>query len=178
MMKVGVRFSFLLGLIVVVGLLTSANASAFEGSLGFGPFLPSRIGGVREVMNGWGARFGMPTAKGFFEIEYYNAHGEGVNYHTVAFDYRLDVVGEDAMATLPVFLRLGLHADSFQPVGQLDYRTSGGWHYGGGFRVPLGDPGGGFALRAEFIQRFSPGNSLIVLVGFSFMTGREASGKP
>lgn len=164
--------------VIVVTLFAGAVTNAADLGVGFGPFLPSKIGGVREVMNGWAARAGLETSLGFFETEFYNAHGDGANYNTVAFDYRLDVLGQGAMKDMPVFLLLGFHADSYSPAGLTDYRTSGGWHYGGGFRMPLGGASSRFALRADFKQRFSPGTSLIVLVGISFMTGSSGSEQP
>jgi hypothetical protein len=162
---------------VAITAVTSLTHAADYG-VGFGPFLPSKIGGVSEVMNGWAVRAGLATSLGFFETEFFNAHGDGANYNTVAFDYRLDVMSSSAMKDLPVFLLLGFHADSYSPTGTTSYRTSGGWHYGGGFRMPLGGVGSRFALRADFKQRFSPGTSLIVLIGFSFMTGARDSEKP
>ncbi len=157
----------------------SRPASGYELGMSVGPFLPSRIGGVREVINGWAARVGMPTTRGNFEIEYYNARGSGLEYHTVAFDYRLDLISrgtEQAVSDFPVHFLLGFHADSYQPLNQSDYRTSGGWHYGGGLQIPLGGPQSQIAIRAEFKHRFSPGTSLIVLVGLNFLLGTGETG--
>jgi MFS transporter, PAT family, beta-lactamase induction signal transducer AmpG len=171
-----------LGLVLSIGTLSiglaPSRAEAFEVGVGFGPFLPSRIGGVREVMNGWGARTGFPTSKGFFELEFYNAHSDGSNYHTLAFDYRLDVMPSGPNVPMPVFFLLGFHGDYYSPRDIADYRQSGGWHYGGGVRIPLGGATSGNFLRADFKHRFSPGSSLIVLVGFSFSTGPDGDTKP
>lgn len=154
-----------------------ASAEAMEFGVGFGPFLPSRIGGVREILNGWALRGGVSTAKGFFELEHFNGHGDGINYHTSSFDYRLDVVGSGAMTDITVHFILGFHADYYQPsfldtTLDTSYRWSGGWHYGGGLRLPLGGP---LSLRADFKQRFSPGQSLTVLVGLGFALGADTS---
>lgn len=157
-------------------LFATPSAHAVEIGVGFGPFLPNRIGGVREVMNGWASRLSFDSSLGCFEIEYFNAHGDGANYHTATFDYRLDVKGEGGLSDLPVFLILGLHADSYSPTDIPTYKTMGGWHYGGGFRVPLSDKSP-FSLRADFKQRFSPGNSLIVLIGFTYLTGSSSQEK-
>ena len=162
-------------------LLSSPAQGETEYGLAFGPFLPSKIGGVREVINGWAARVGLPTTRGNFEIEYFNAHGSGIHYHTVAFDYRLDLISRSSgptSADFPVHFLLGFHADSYQPATLGDYRTSGGWHYGGGLQIPLGGAESPVAIRAEFKHRFSPGTSLIVLVGLNFMTGSRDAGTP
>ena len=172
---------YLLGLTFGFGLLVSPSVFGYELGLSFGTFLPSRIGGVREVMNGWASRITMPSSHGNFEIEYFNARGGGSSYHTVAFDYRLDLIPRGETATVsdfPVHFLLGFHADSYQPLNLTDYRTSGGWHYGGGLQFPLGGPQSQVAIRAEFKHRFSPGTSLIVLVGLSFLTGSSDSGTP
>ena len=164
-----------------VATLASRSASAYEFGLSFGPFLPIHIGGTREVMNGWAGRVGIPSERGNFEIEYFNAHGSGVHYHTLAFDYRLDLISRSntsGLSEFPVHFLLGFHADSYQPLDQSTYNTSGGWHYGGGLQIPLGGPQSAVAIRAEFKHRFSPGTSLIVLVGLNFFTGSSDAGTP
>ena len=148
-----------------------------EFGAGFGPFLPFRISGVREVLNGWSARVGTRTSKGVFEVDYYNAHGDGNDYHTVDFDFRLDVASNDTMPDMPAFLLLGLNADMWRSdTTEGQYRKSGGWHYGGGLRIPIGGSNSPLTMRADFKHRFGPGNSLIVLVGFAFATGTSTSG--
>lgn len=158
---------------VLVTLILPTSGFPYELGVGFGPFLPSRIGGVREVMNGWALRSGVDTSKGFFELELFTAHGGGADYSTAAFDFRLDIGGTGEPSPLPVHFKLGLHIDGYRPIYQgvqQDLKFSGGWHYGGGFRVPLGEITGPLALRADFKHRFSPGSSLIVLIGFSYST--------
>ncbi len=152
--------------------------AATEFGVGFGPILPSRIAGVREVLNGWGSRVGMITSKGFFELEYFNAHGDAIDYHTVSLDYRLDVVNKDVMPELKVHFVLGFHGDYFRPSFSTEFRQGGGWHYGGGVRIPLGGIDSHFQLRGDFKHRFGPGNSLIVLVGFIFTTGSDTPENP
>ncbi len=155
-----------------------SRAEAIEVGVGFGPLLPSRIRGVREVMNGWGARLGTMTSKGTFEFEVFNATSDGSKYNSLSFDYRLDVFSNDASAPLPVHFLLGAHGDYYTPRDVDSYKWSGGWHYGGGIRIPLAGDTESFALRADFKHRFGPGNSLIVLVGFSFSTPEGGAGTP
>jgi hypothetical protein len=159
-------------------LFSSQTFAAAEYGVGFGPFLPFRIAGVREVLNGWGGHAGVQTSKGFFEVDYFSAHGDGIDYHTVGFDYRLDVANKEILPEMLVHFVLGFNADYFKPATTMDYRQSGGWHYGGGVRIPLGGTTSPFLLRADFKQRFGPGNSLIVQVGFIFVTGSDGPEKP
>ncbi len=148
--------------LLLTGLKASATAAAsYEVGVGFGPLLPSRIAGVREILNGWALRGAVHTAKGVFECEVFNGRGEGDAYTSAMFDYRIDF-GDEA-ATIPIHFLVGLHLDGIQPADQ-GLRTAGGWHYGGGLSLPVV---GDFRFRSDFKHRFSPGNSLIVLVGFS-----------
>lgn len=162
-----------------VVLFPSAKAFAVtEYGINFGPFLPTRIPGVREVLNGWGGHAGLLTSKGFFEVDYFSGHGDDTDYHTMNFDYRLDVINKEVLPELTVHFVLGFNADYYRPAGLSEYRQSGGWHYGGGVRLPLGGPKSAFQLRGDFKHRFGPGNSLLVLVGFSYTTGLESPEKP
>ena len=136
---------------------------SYEYGVGFGPLLPSRIAGVREVMNGWALRGSVYTSNGVFEVEWFNAISDGVRYNSNNLDYRLDIDDSGALKSLPVHFMLGVHLDMFQTPSS-GSKTAGGWHYGGGVSLPMTDS---TFLRADFKQRFSPGQSLIVLVGFS-----------
>ncbi len=160
---------------------TPSKSHAGEFGLSFGSFLPSRIGGVREIMNGWAARTGLSGSAGEFEIEYFNAHGSGDHYHTLAFDFRLDLEKASA-AAFPIHFNLGFHADAYQASdslgNELGSRTVGGWHYGGGLRFPLGGERSAYSIRADFKHRFSPGTSLIVLIGVNFSTDSNGSEAP
>lgn len=141
----------------------ASGGPSYEFGIGFGPLLPSRIAGVREVMNGWALRGSIYTSKGVFELEWFNAISEGVRYNSNSLDYRLDFEDSGALKAIPIHFMLGGHWDMFQtPSG--GSKAGGGWHYGGGVSLPMTDS---TFLRADFKQRFSPGSSLIVLVGFS-----------
>lgn len=172
----GSRFFFALLLFALQAPIEMLHAETEFGA-GFGPFLPFRISGVREVLNGWSARVGTRTSKGVFEIDYFNGHGDGNDYHTIDFDFRLDLVSRDIMPEMPVFLLLGLNADMWrsEAIGP-DYRQSGGWHYGGGVRIPIGGTDSPLTMRADFKHRFGPGNSLILLVGFAYSAGATTAG--
>lgn len=149
-----------------------------EYGVGFGPLLPSRIAGVREVLNGMGGRIGMLTSKGFIELDYFTAHGSGIDYHTIGIDYRLDPFGNEVMSEMLVHFILGFNGDYFKPSTTDEFRQSGGWHYGGGVRIPLGGKESPIQMRGDFKQRFGPGQSLIVTVGFNFATGSETAENP
>ncbi len=156
---------------ILIGLVTFASPIGFaqenderpiEASVGFGPFLPSRIAGVREILNGWALRGSFPTNKGTFETLAFNGRGEGLNYNTFLVSYRVNMRNDFGHAH---FL-LGLHGDYFTSLDVYNevtaYRPSGGWHYGGGGRVQVSGP---VFFRFDFIHRFSPGQSLLVLLG-------------
>lgn len=126
----------------------------------FGPFLPYKIPGVTEVLNGWGTRGTLWTPKGFVEAEYYDARGAGVSYHSGSLTYRMDVFRDFFTA----HFILGGHLDYYQPL-DLEAKKAFGWHYGGGIALPLAGP---FYLRSDFKARFSPGNSTIVSIGLLY----------
>lgn len=143
----------------------TAGGASYEIGIGLGPMLPSRIPGVREVMNGWALRGSMYTSKGVFELEWYNAVGNGALYNSNSLDYRLDIDSAEISKLIPVHFLLGLHVDYYKQT-DAGYKIAGGWHYGGGMKFPLTQR---VFVRSEFKQRFSPGNSLIILVGFSMV---------
>lgn len=155
-------------------MFAAERSSAAEVGLGFGPFLPSRISGVGEVMNGAAARLGMATSKGVCELEYFNAHGDGSDYNTFGFDFRWDFANSE-MPDFPVFVILGLNLDYYKPSTAEELRQAGGWHYGGGFKIPLGGISSPVHLRAEFKQRFGPGQTLIVLIGLGLFFGNSTA---
>lgn len=154
------------------GMFMSEARAQSEAGLGFGPLLPSRIPKVREIQNTWGVRLGTQMAKGFFEIDWVHGRNDGIVYNAFGLDYRLAVnTDPDQGAVLPVHLLLGFHLDHFKGLELESFRTSGGWHYGGGLILPVGGSDSPFLFRTDFRHRFSPGSSLIVLVGFSIKIG-------
>lgn len=143
-----------------------------EFGIGFGPLLPSRIPKVREIQNTWGMKYGTQTAKGFFEVDWAHGRNDGIVYNAFGLDYRmpLSTENETVSGVLPVHFLLGFHMDYFKGLDEDSFRTSGGWHYGGGIRLPLGGKESPFLFRTDFRHRFSPGSSLIVQVGFVIQT--------
>lgn len=131
-----------------------------------GPLLPSKVPAVTEIVQGWGARFSVPTRKGVFELDSFLGQGDGTTYSSLAFDYRLDIDND----VLPAHFLLGLHTDWFSPPGE-GYRFSGGWHYGGGISQHVGGP---IYFRGDFKYRFSPGNSVYVGIGFLYRFGTNS----
>lgn len=164
-----------------VGFSTERVQAQSEIGIGFGPLLPSRIPRVREIQNTWGLRLGTQTAKGFFEADWVHGRNDGIIYNAFGLDYRLSLDSSEGdedvgrASTFPAHILLGFHMDHFKGLDQGDFRTSGGWHYGGGLRLPIGGINSPFLFRTDFRHRFSPGSSLIVLVGISFLTGTESS---
>lgn len=182
---------FLLSVFIGAGMPLSSSHAQSEIGIGFGPLLPSRIPKVREIQNTWGVRLGTKTAKGFFELDWVHGRNDGIVYNAFGLDYRLSLHAESdgdggadsggesgQMEDLPVHFLLGFHMDYFKGLGEESFRTSGGWHYGGGLQLPIGGPKSPFLFRTDFRHRFSPGSSLIVLVGFSFLTGSGADSSP
>ncbi len=167
--------------LISTSLLVPSAQAAMEFGVAFGPFLPSRINGVTEVMNGSSVRAGLLTGKGFFEGELYSAHGDGSDYNSLGFNYRFDF-GKDLIPEIQIFALLGLHLDYYKPATSDESRQGGGWHYGGGVRIPLGSVTSPLQLRFDFKHRFGPGNSLIALLGLSLAVGSstvpDAAGKP
>lgn len=153
----------------------SAKAET-EIGIGFGPLLPSKIPRVREIQNSWGLRAGTETGKGFFEIDWAQGRGDDIIYNAYSIDYRMTLDSSvterssgSQLGQLPVHFLLGLHLDHFKGSEQ-GFRSAGGWHYGGGIRLPMGPLTSPILFRADFRHRFSPGSSLLVLVGISFLT--------
>ena len=167
-------FACAVGLAIVTCLSSRARAAA-EIGVGFGPFLPSRINGVTEVMNGLAVRAGLLTSNGFFEGELYSAHGDGADYNTLSFDFRLDL-GKDLIPEIQVFALLGLNRDFYKPSTSDDSRQGGGLHYGGGVLIPIGSIASPVQMRFDFKHRFGAGNSLIALLGFSLAFGNSTVG--
>jgi hypothetical protein len=135
-----------------------------------GPLLPSRISGVREIVPGWGLRASFPTGRGVFETDSFFGRGSGIEFNSLALDYRLDV----ANSYLPVHFLLGLHVDQYKGVGK-PWTVASGWHYGGGTSLKIAGP---LSMRVDFKSRFGPGDSLYVGVGFVYRLPSSGNGAP
>jgi hypothetical protein len=121
-----------------------------------GPFLPSSISGVREILQVSGLRLGSNTRLGNFEAEGWLANGGGVSYQSFLMNYRLNIPSDN----LPVHALVGVHADYYRKANATT-ASSGGWQIGGGAETKIAGP---LSLRSDFEYRFGPGTSLLVLV--------------
>lgn len=126
-----------------------------------GPFLPAKISGVTEILQVSGLRLGSKSPLGNFEAEAMVGNGQGVNFQSLLFNFRLNVPSE----MLPVHALAGLHMDTYRKADATS-SSGGGWQIGGGVESKIAGP---FLLRSDFEYRFSPGQSLLVLV--SIMCG-------
>jgi hypothetical protein len=145
------------------------NTDAYEIGIHAGPFLPSRISRVREIVQAWGPQVTIPTRKGLFEISSFHGRGSGIVYNSLSLDYRADIVN----SILPVHVLLGIHGDYYAPPDD-NFKFGGGWHFGGGVTQEITRA---LLLRTDFTYRFSPGNSLYVGVGlvYRFLGGGAGS---
>ena len=153
-------------LVIIIFLNLSSNKAWCETTpektpgtkVGFigGPYLPSKIPGVTEILQVAGVRIGSSSHFGNFEAETFIGNGSGINFQSLVCNYRLNVASD----TLPVFALIGLHVDAFK---KPDATTSsgGGWQIGGGAETKIAGP---LYLRSDFEYRFGPGTSLLVLV--------------
>lgn len=163
-----------IGLVLVSG--TNASAQAIgspppEGSYLFhlhgDTFLASRVSGVREIVPGWGLGVSIPTGKGLFMFDTFLGKGEGIEYRSLLFDYRVNIDND----VLPVQFLLGFHTDAWTPPSG-DSKFSGGWHFGGGVMIPIAGP---FMLESNFRYRFSPGTSLLIGVGLTYVLSSDSA---
>lgn len=134
-------------------------SKSYDFNIHGGPFLPSGIPYVRQLMNAWGLRASAGTRKGVFEAGFFTAHNDGISYTSTFLDYRIDVANEYG----PVHFLLGGHGDYYTPLGKSS-KIAGGWHYGGGFTIHVSGP---VYIRADFEERFSPGTTVYVDVGIT-----------
>lgn len=135
-------------------------APSSEYALSGGALVPSKVPGVREVLPVWDLRASFRTRRGVFEGDFAAASASGVTYYATGLNYRYDLKND----VIPAFVLLGAHADSYRGENQSEMKFSGGWNFGGGIFAPLAGP---LWLRSDFRYRFGPGQSLLVLVGFS-----------
>ncbi|MES2962319.1 MAG: MFS transporter [Bdellovibrionota bacterium] len=125
-------------------------------------FLASKVSGVTEIVPGWGPGISIPTNKGLFMIDTFIGKGSGIEYKSLLADYRVNVVND----VIPVQFLIGFHTDTWTPPGSSTPKFAGGWHFGGGIMMPLAGP---FYLESEFRYRLSPGTSLLIGVGLTYV---------
>jgi hypothetical protein len=131
-----------------------------EYELAGGALLPSKIPLVTEVMPVWDLRATRRTKRGIFEGDVAFANSSGVSYDSLSLEYRYDLAND----ALPAFVLLGAQGDFYKGLGAGSYKAGGGWNFGGGGFLQLAGP---LWLRGEFRYRFSPGTSILFLVGLS-----------
>ncbi len=160
-------FFFLLSLLLFLqaqaqsnGADKSGESSSYSVGLIAGPYLPSKVPGLEESLQVFGLRIGTNTQFGNFESEGWLGNGAGVNYRSVALNYRLNIAND----YLPVHALAGLHVDTYQQADSTS-ASGGGWQLGGGAEAKLF---GSLFARSDFEYRFGPGNSLLVLVSLMF----------
>ena len=140
---------------ISAGAQDAANKNSRVGFIA-GPFLPSQIAGVNEILQVAGVRIGSNTKLGNFEGEGWIANGGGVSYQSFAVNYRLEIPSE----IIPVHALAGIHADAYRKANATS-ASGGGWQLGGGVETRIAGP---IMLGSDFEYRFGPGDSLLVLV--------------
>jgi hypothetical protein len=140
------------------------STSGYEIGVHAGPFLPSKIKGVTEVMNATGFRLGMGNDSGKWELDTLFARGEGQEYKSAQLDYRYNLPSQ----LLDVHALFGVHADQYASPGR-PTATSGGAHIGAGVSFAAT---ANFGLRTDFKFRIAPGTSLYVGVGLWILIPR------
>lgn len=124
--------------------------------------IPEVIDNVPPVLLrlGWNANFGS------IEASLMHARGNDMRWRSGMIDYRFDL---DELK-LPFHALFGFQMDAYQIYdGEAEY-YGGGWHYGGGATFEILPH---LDFRADFINRFGPGRSLLVLVGLQVGLGEK-----
>ena len=136
----------------------------FEFGLYTGTLLLANIPEVVDNVPPVVLKLGMNSSFGFIEGSLMHARGNDMRWRSGLIDYRfnLDDLG------VPFHALFGFHGDMYQVYdGEKEY-FGGGWHYGGGAHIEVIPH---LYVRADFLNRFGPGRSLLVLVGFSVGVG-------
>jgi hypothetical protein len=97
---------------------------------------------------------------GIVEASVLHARGNDMRWRSGILSYRFDL--DDL--SVPFHALIGLHMDAYQIYDGEQEFYGGGWHYGGGVHVDILP---NLLLRADFVNRFGPGRSLLVIVGIS-----------
>lgn len=118
--------------------------------------IPEVIDNVPPVV----LKLGMNSSFGFLEVSLLHARGNDMRWRSGMVDYHfnLDELG------IPLHALFGFQADMYQKYDGKQEYYGGGWHYGGGAQLEVIPH---LYLRADFVNRFGPGRSLLVLVGLS-----------
>lgn len=134
-----------------------------------GNLILSRIPQVTENIPPVVFRISNRSSLGILEGSFLNARGNGMKWRSGLLDYRFDF--DDL--NLPFHALFGFHFDAYEinDGGAVSY--GGGWNYGGGAHFDIVPKT--VIFRADFINRFGPGRSLLVLIGLSFGLGSSGT---
>lgn len=136
----------------------------FEFGLYTGTLLLANIPEVIDNVPPVVLKLGMNSSMGFLEASIMHARGNDMRWRSALIDYRFDL---DDLG-VPLHALFGFHGDMYQIYdGETEY-YGGGWHYGGGAHIEIIPH---LYLRTDFVNRFGPGRSLLVLVGLSVGIG-------
>lgn len=124
--------------------------------------IPEVIDNVPPIL----LRLGWNSGLGSYEVSLMHARGNDMRWRSGMIDYRFDL--DDL--NMPFHVLLGLQADMYQVYdGEREY-YGGGWHYGGGAHFEIIPH---LTFRADFVNRFGPGRSLLVVVGLAVGIGEK-----
>ncbi len=133
-----------------------------------GTLLPMGIPGVLDQLSHWGVRLSHPIRRSQLEWNGVTAKAEDVTYYLGFVSLRNPIRMDGFVAHWLV--GLDFHNYKRAPTKLLGktfpFRLVQGWHVGFGGRVPLTDR---FSLRSDFRLGFSPGQQLLVGLGFEYI---------
>lgn len=129
--------------------------------LGFhlGSLLPNQIPNVDEILSMWGARYGLKTGRGFFEMGAYFASGYDAKLTQLSVSIRGDIPVESLVGE--VFL--GVDLNQVVSPGSTETVYLGGGHVGGGVMALIA---GDVWFRSDMKFNINPGTSLYIGFGF------------
>ncbi len=142
--------------------------SDYEIGLYTGTLILSKIPEVIDNIPPIVLKLGMNSALGLIEVSLLHARGNDMRWRSGMIDYRFDL--DDLQ--IPFHALFGFQADMYQKYDGEQEFFGGGWHYGGGAHIEVVPQ---LFLRADFVNRFGPGRTLLVLIGLSVGIGGEGS---
>jgi hypothetical protein len=143
---------------------TAIYQPKFEFGLYTGTLLLAQIPEVIDNVPPVVLKLGMNSSIGFVEASLLHARGNDMRWRSGMLDYRFNL--DDLQ--IPFHALFGFQADMYQKYDGEQEFYGGGWHYGGGAHLEVIPH---LFLRADFVNRFGPGRSLLVLVGLSVGIG-------
>jgi hypothetical protein len=135
-----------------------------------GTFLPLGIPGVLNQLPQWGLRLGHGFRRSQLEYNVMAANAHEVNYYLGYLSLR-NPIKNDVVAAHWI-IGGDFHYFKRAPTRILrttfPFRGVSGWHLGFGARLPVSDQ---FHFRSDFRFGFSPGQQLLVGLGFEYFFG-------